>query len=433
MMKLIFLLSGLGLTRASSPFPKGPPPGTRLEVQNCAPGAPTQQWALGADGALRNVASGLCVTAPGGAARPGALVTAPCAAPLADGQVFASDSARGLVYLARSGTPPLALNGSFGSWNYGWLRPYSPLSVDYPAGTSPSNHSGAAPWQAFVLDKPARGKILANATIEDFVCVDAGARAPAGLVSSVFGSSMVLQREVDNGAIFGWAPTGAPVVTVVLSRAADNSTVANVSAAPMADSAWRATLPRMAGSLEAFSISVAAAGAATVTLTDVLFGDVYMATGQSNMQFSVDLGVNVTAELAAANSYPNIRLFTVGIGTLSAVPLGQLQTLLQPWTRASAASVGLGAWAAFSAVGWYFCRDVFDGLGGTIPIGCVADNCKFRGTRTLPHQPPQTHPIPMSLGPTNPTHPRGRDAHRVLVRRGHARAMSGRKPRRHDR
>lgn len=69
-----------------------------------------------------------------------------------------------------------------------------------------------------------------------------------------------------------------------------------------------------------------------------------IAAGQSNMQFSVQNGVNVSAELAAANAYPNIRLFTVGLGTFSVVPLEQLQTVYQPWTRASNTSVGDGAW-----------------------------------------------------------------------------------------
>ena len=62
------------------------------------------------------------------------------------------------------------------------------------------------------------------------------------------------------------------------------------------------------------------------------------------MQFSVQNGVYVSAELAAANDYPHIRLFTVGLGTFSVVPLGQLQTIYQEWTPASNTSVGDGAW-----------------------------------------------------------------------------------------
>jgi hypothetical protein len=92
----------------------------------------------------------------------------------------------------------------------------------------------------------------------------------------------------------------------------------------------------------------------------------------------------VSAELAAANSYPAIRHFTVGIGTESVVPLPQLQTLLQPWVRASNASVGMEPWGAFSAVGWYFGRDLFNMLGGSVPIGLIGNNwgaCCFCGAR----------------------------------------------------
>lgn len=114
------------------------------------------------------------------------------------------------------------------------------------------------------------------------------------------------------------------------------------------------------------------------------------------MQFSVQNGVNVSAELAAANDYPHIRLFTVGLGTFSVVPLGQLQTVYQAWTPASNTSVGDGTWGgaywdchtssrpcsappphpmtAFSAVGWYFGRDLHDLLNGTVPLGLIGDN-----------------------------------------------------------
>jgi sialate O-acetylesterase len=246
--------------------------------------------------------------------------------------------------------------------------------------------------------------ILANATVEDYVCVDAGARAPLGLVSSVFGSSMVLQRDTDAGVVYGWAPAGATAVTVVITRAADNATVANASAVPAPGTgAWRAPLPRMAGSLEPFTITVAAIGAsARVVLEDVLFGDIYFITGQSNAQFSVDLGVNVSAELEAANNYPNIRLFTVGIGTLSAVPLDNLQTLLQPWTRASNESVGLGPWAAFSAVGWYFCRDLFNAMSGAVPVGCVGKQVHARTQASPPRvSPPNLFPPPFDSRHSN--------------------------------
>ena len=47
---------------------------------------------------------------------------------------------------------------------------------------------------------------------------------------------------------------------------------------------------------------------ATVTLDNVLFGDVILCGGQSNMQFSVNAVFNASEELQAANKYPNIRV-----------------------------------------------------------------------------------------------------------------------------
>jgi hypothetical protein len=54
-----------------------------------------------------------------------------------------------------------------------------------------------------------------------------------------------------------------------------------------------------------------------VLLEDIYFGDVWLCGGQSNMQFTVNLAFNATTELALANNYPHIRLFTVGQSTTS--------------------------------------------------------------------------------------------------------------------
>ncbi len=46
-------------------------------------------------------------------------------------------------------------------------------------------------------------------------------------------------------------------------------------------------------------------------LGDVLFGDVWICSGQSNMQFSVQFMFNASIEIANAGQYPKVRLFTV--------------------------------------------------------------------------------------------------------------------------
>ena len=82
----------------------------------------------------------------------------------------------------------------------------------------------------------------------------------------------------------------------------------------------------------------------------------------------------MTAEIAAANNFPLIRLFTVGQGTQSRTPLSYLNTTEQPWAVASSASVATGGWNAFSAVCWFTYRDMFTALGGTVPFGLISNN-----------------------------------------------------------
>lgn len=89
--------------------------------------------------------------------------------------------------------------------------------------------------------------------------------------------------------------------------------------------------------------------------------------------------VNASAEVQAANGYPNIRVFTVGQGTTSYTPLAQLATISQHWVAASNSTIGVGNWSEFSAVCWLFGRNVFNSIGGNIPIGLISNN--WGGTR----------------------------------------------------
>jgi hypothetical protein len=257
-----------------------PPPGTRLEVQSCQGGSSTQMWTLGGDGTIRNTASGLCITAPGGHGGPGELVTDACGVPPTSGQVF-EWSATGAIVLR--GTM-LTFNASYGSYNYVWVRPYAPLGLALPEGVSPSNASGLAPFQTFVVNSPSTGLIVANASLlSASVCVDAGFRVPLTLLSTVFGSSMVLQRDSNDTALYGWAPPGTTAVNVTMQQG--DTRMASFAAAPNASAsgAWRQVLPRTPASLSPYTITVVAVGstAPPTVLTDVLFGDVYIIAGAS--------------------------------------------------------------------------------------------------------------------------------------------------------
>ena len=97
------------------------------------------------------------------------------------------------------------------------------------------------------------------------------------------------------------------------------------------------------------------------------------------MQFAIPAITNSSYETQRANDYPLIRLFSVGQGTSSKTPLMNLATIQETWSVASNTTVNNGnGFGIFSAVCWIFGRDVFDGLGGSVPVGLVSSNCAGR-------------------------------------------------------
>jgi sialate O-acetylesterase len=102
----------------------------------------------------------------------------------------------------------------------------------------------------------------------------------------------------------------------------------------------------------------------TITLEDVLFGDVWICSGQSNMHFAVSQMFNASIEIQNANNYPKVRLFTVP-DVPSDTPQEELISIGLPWSVASNSSVPRA-----SAVCWLYGRMVQEALGGR-PIGLI--------------------------------------------------------------
>ena len=157
-----------------------------------------------------------------------------------------------------------------------------------------------------------------------------------GLLSRTLGSGMVLQRDTDAAVVWGYAGAGVSV-TVTL----DGKDL-GAPAHPDANGTWRQRLPSTPGGGPHTIVATASSGA-TQALTDVQFGDVFLCGGQSNMEFAMPSVTNATAEIAAADSYNRIRLFTVGTATQGQpgqAPLYDLQTVQQPWVVANSSTVG---------------------------------------------------------------------------------------------
>ena len=172
---------------------------------------------------------------------------------------------------------------------------------------------------------------------------------------ALFSDDAVLQRDRAI-PVWGWTTPGQ-IVTVKLD---DKTTTARADASGR----WTAQIgPYPAGGPHTLNVSDANP-ADSVTRHNILFGDVWLCSGQSNMEFGIGNLTNAAAEIAAAN-YPNIRLFTVP-KNVQAAPIKNVDS---QWLQCNPTNIKQGAWNGFSAVAYFFGRDLNRDLN--VPIGLI--------------------------------------------------------------
>jgi sialate O-acetylesterase len=172
----------------------------------------------------------------------------------------------------------------------------------------------------------------------------------AGLsLPSFFSEGMVLQRERD-AAIWGQADPGARVTVTFQGR----------SATATADPAgtWRAAIPSGPANATGTTLTVQA-GAETVTIPDVLVGEVWFASGQSNMYFTMDR-VPAYADLIRATNLPGLRFFNAPLVTA----VEPQRDIAGTWISATPETV-----PGCSAVAFFFARKLHLDLG--IPVAVI--------------------------------------------------------------
>eukprot|EP01116_Phalansterium_solitarium_P004245 TRINITY_DN1518_c1_g1_i1.p1 TRINITY_DN1518_c1_g1~~TRINITY_DN1518_c1_g1_i1.p1 ORF type:complete len:697 (-),score=191.42 TRINITY_DN1518_c1_g1_i1:376-2466(-) len=184
--------------------------------------------------------------------------------------------------------------------------------------------------------------------------------AAGGLVSNALGSHMVLQRAPQQARIWGWSSAGTSV----------NVTFNGAQATTTADSVtglWSYFLPATpAGG--PFDIVIAGVNE-TVTITDVMFGDVYVCNGQSNMGIGMGFAVNYTKEIEDTVGLTDVRMFKVGQNAdVVELPLDEFDSPAAVWARPTPTLI-----YGFSMVCWYFGTELYRSLGGTVPIGLLAN------------------------------------------------------------
>jgi len=175
---------------------------------------------------------------------------------------------------------------------------------------------------------------------------------PAFRMASIFTDHMVLQRDQPL-PIWGWAAPGRPVTVEVGPHSA--RTRAN------AEGRWRLTLPLLESGKGSLTMTVKA-GDETIRLTDILVGEVWLCSGQSNMEMTVYQSADGKAEIKAAN-HPNIRLFNIPRpNPLSTEPQDDV---VGQWQACSPETIG-----DFSAVGYYFGREIHQSVD--VPVGLIS-------------------------------------------------------------
>jgi sialate O-acetylesterase len=181
----------------------------------------------------------------------------------------------------------------------------------------------------------------------------AAARADVRL-PAIFSDHMVLQQQMPL-AVWGWAAPGERVEVRFRTQRA--------TATAERDGRWRVLLaPETAGGPD--ELVVAGTGAPK-RFADVLVGEVWIGSGQSNMQWEVRQADAADAEIAAAN-HPRIRLFSV-----KRVTALEPKDDVAPWDDAPAwTAVTPASIPRFSAVGYYFARALQQARAG-VPIGFI--------------------------------------------------------------
>lgn len=190
-----------------------------------------------------------------------------------------------------------------------------------------------------------------------------------------FTDHMVLQRDRP-APVWGWASPGAKV-TVAFAGQSKTATAG-------ADGKWFLTLDPLAGTFEPRELSVRSERGA-ISITNVVVGDVWICSGQSNMEMGLNLLNMANPRLSALRpqtspehlaraTQPGLRLFTAPKQFVTEPAARYLQNdrpnslgLWKPCTIENAANCGI--WWGFSALAFYFGLEIQPRAG--VPVGLM--------------------------------------------------------------
>jgi len=146
--------------------------------------------------------------------------------------------------------------------------------------------------------------------------------SPPGLVEMphIFSNNMVLQRSPESAKVWGFSPQDEFVtVSLACNLFGMNQTHSVISV----NGEWKVDLEPVE---EPGPCQLVISGSKnTITFNNVMFGDVYLCSGQSNMQMTVEQTFTADESLQDSNNYPNLRIFSVQ-QSYSRLPLRDLDS-----------------------------------------------------------------------------------------------------------
>ncbi|MCX6970920.1 MAG: 9-O-acetylesterase [Verrucomicrobia bacterium] len=177
-------------------------------------------------------------------------------------------------------------------------------------------------------------------------------------IASIFTDGMVLQQGIPV-PVWGTAAAGVAVTVNFADQQASGSADA--------DGRWLVRLAPLAANAEPSVLDVASTDGGSISLSDVLVGEVWVCSGQSNMEWPLSSSHNGAEEVLRAH-FPQIRLFTVPKRPSGAPESGVTGTA---WCACTPETAG-----KCSAVAYYFGRELYSRLN--VPIGLI--NSSWGGT-----------------------------------------------------
>ena len=198
------------------------------------------------------------------------------------------------------------------------------------------------------------------AVLAIFIAADCHAEVK---LPNFFSDHMVLQQKMKI-KVWGWADAGEAVKVSIGGNTAETEADN--------DGKWNVELPAMNAGKTALTLTIKASN--TIEIKDVLIGEVWLCSGQSNMEWTVQRSTNSKEEIAAAD-YPMIRHMKVP-RVPKTTPQDNIETQWQVCSPNTAAN--------FTACGYFMARKLHKELN--VPVGLI--NSSWGGTRVEPWTPP---------------------------------------------